>query len=215
MRLSSRIDSYIAGQLGHPSGIVGRVLSKGLNRGNRELIEGAVAALAPAPDAVVADVGFGGGSGLRLLLDGPGSPTVHGVEISATMISQAQSLFAEECSAGRLHLHRGPITDLPLESASLDGLITVNTIYFVDDLDLAFRELACALRSTGRAVIGIGDPQRMEKMSFTAQGFRLRAVSDITEALARSGLELSDHRRIGEGNRIPAHLLTAVPSSGS
>ncbi|MHB8241291.1 MAG: class I SAM-dependent methyltransferase [Solirubrobacteraceae bacterium] len=213
MRLRSRIDAYIASQLGHPSGIVGRVLSRGLNRGNRELFDGAVAALSPAPDAVVADVGFGGGIGLRLLLDRPGSPTVHGVEISATMIAQAQSLFAAECSAGRVHIHKGALTDLPLESESLDGLITVNTIYFVDDLDLAFREIARTLRSTGRAVIGIGDPQRMEKMSFTAQGFRLRPVSDIETALARAGLELVDHPRVGKG-RIPAHLLIAAPSTG-
>ncbi len=210
MRLRGRIDAYIAGQLGHPSGIVGRVLSKGLNRGNRELIEGAVAALPLAPGAVVADVGFGGGIGLRLLLDGPSAPTVHGVEVSATMISQAQSQFAEQSSAGRLHIHHGPITDLPLESASLDGLITVNTIYFIDDLDSALSELARTLLSSGRAVIGIGDPQAMEKMSFTAQGFRLRPVSDIEKALTRSGLELADHRRVGKG-RIPAHLLIAAP----
>ena len=213
MRLRTRIDAYIAGQLGHPAGIVGRMLSKGLNRGNRELIEGAVAALALPPDAVVADVGFGGGIGLRLLLDGPSAPTVHGVEVSATMISQAQSQFAEECSAGRLHIHHGPITDLPLESTSLDGLITVNTIYFIDDLDSALRELARTLRSSGRAVIGIGDPQAMEKMSFTAQGFCLRPVSDIERAFARAGLELVDHRRVGKG-RIPAHLLIAAPSAG-
>ena len=202
MRPRNRIDAYIAGQLGHPSGIVGRVLSKGLNRGNRELIEGAVAALSIAPNAVVADVGFGGGVGLRLLLDHPSAPTVHGVEVSTTMISQAQSLFAKECSAGRLHIHRGPITVLQLQSASLDGLITVNTIYFIDDLDLALREIARTLVGSGLAVIGIGDPQAMEKMSFTAQGFRLRSVSEIERALAGAGLQLVEHRRVGEG-RIP------------
>jgi arsenite methyltransferase len=195
------------------SGIVGRALSKGLNRGNRGLIEAAVAALALPPGAVAADVGFGGGLGLRLLLDGPGAPTVHGVEVSSAMISQAQSLFAQECSTGRLHIDHGPITDLPLESASLDGLITVNTVYFVADLDLALREIARTLRSTGRVAIGIGDPQAMQRMSFTAQGFRLRPLAELEDALSRAGLVLADHRRVGEG-RIPAHVLVAARSSG-
>jgi SAM-dependent methyltransferase len=188
------------------------MVSKGLNRGNRELVEAAVAALALPSDAVAADVGFGGGIGLRLLLDAPGAPTVHGVEVSATMISQAQSRFAEACSSGRLHTHLGPITDLPLESAALDGLITVNTVYFIEDLDLALREVARTLRGTGRAAIGIGDPQAMEKMSFTAQGFLLRPISEVEEALSRAGLVLADHRRVGEG-RVPAHVLVAARSS--
>jgi arsenite methyltransferase len=214
MRLRSRADSYVAAQLGHPSGIVGRLLSKGLNRGNRGVTEAAIAALGLAPAAVVADVGFGGGIGLRLLLDSASNPTVHGVEVSHTMLSQAQSMFAEDCSAGRLHLHHGQLTDLPLESASLDGLITVNTIYFVDDLDLAFREIARTLRSAGRAVIGIGDPEAMSKMSFTAQGFHLREVSELKAALARANLELTDHRRVGAG-RIPSHLFIAAQSGAA
>lgn len=213
-RLRRRVDSYVAAQLGHPSGVVGRLISKGLNRGNRAVIEGAVEALDLDPGAVVADVGFGGGAGLRLLLDSASSPTVHGVEVSPTMISQAHSTFAEDRAAERLHIHLGQLADLPLESASLDGLITVNTIYFVDDLDLAFREIARTLRATGRAVIGIGDPEAMSKMSFTAQGFRLREVSELTAALARADLEITAHRRLG-GGRVPSHLFVAARSGDS
>lgn len=116
----------------------------------------------------------GGGIGLRLLLDRPDAPTVHGVEVSTEMIRQAQAAFAGDLAAGRLRLHHASITALPLATSSLDGIITVNTVYFVDDLDQAFSELARTLASPGRAVIGIGDPDAMGKLSFTAHGFRLR-----------------------------------------
>ena len=213
MGARGRIEAGIARQLGHPGGLVGRLISKGLNRGNRQVIERAVQALPSGPNAVVADVGFGGGIGLRLLLDRPDAPTVHGVEVSTEMIRQARAAFAAELAAGRLRLHHASITALPLPSSSLDGLITVNTVYFIDDLNKAFCELARTLASEGRAVIGIGDPDAMGKLSFTAHGFRLRPVADIEGALDRAGLVLSDHIRL-DGGRIPAHLLVSMLQSG-
>lgn len=208
MSVRERIEAEIARQLGHPGGLVGRLVSKGLNRGNRRLIEGAVHALPSGPGGVVADVGFGGGVGLRLLLDRRDLPTVYGVEVSTEMIRQARVAFAAELSAGRLHLHHASITALPLATSSLDGIITVNTVYFVDDLDHALLELARTLASPGRVVIGIGDPDAMAKLSFTAHGFRLRPVADLEAALDRAGLTVIEHVRLGEG-RMPAHLLVA------
>jgi SAM-dependent methyltransferase len=212
MSARGRIEAGIARQLGHPGGLAGRLISKGLNRGNRRVIERAVQALPSRPDAVVADVGFGGGIGLRLLLDRPDALSVHGVEVSTEMIKQARAAFGADLAAGRLRLHHASITGLPLANSSLDGIITVNTVYFVDDLDQAFSELARTLAGPGRAVIGIGDPDAMGKLSFTAHGFRLRPVAEIEAALDRAGLTLSEHVRVGEG-RIPTHLLVSTLGS--
>lgn len=212
MSVRGRVEAEIARQLGHPGGLAGRLVSKALNRGNLRLVARAVQALPSGPDAVVADVGFGGGIGLRLLLDRPGAATVHGVEVSTAMIRQAQAAFAAEISTGRLRLHHASVTALPLAASSLDGLIIVNTVYFVDDLDQAFREIARVLASPGRAVIGIGDPDAMRKLSVTAHGFRLRPVADIKAALGRAGLTLIEHARFADG-RIPGHLLVSALSS--
>lgn len=210
MSVRGRIDAQLARQLGHPAGIAGRLLAKGLNRGNRRTIEAAVQALPSGAGMAIADLGFGGGLGLRLLLDRPGAPTVHGVELSSTMIKQARAAFADDLAAGRLYIHHSSITALPLADSSLDGMITVNTIYFIDDLDQLFSEFARTLKSSGRAVIAVGDPNAMEKMSVTAHGFRLRSIADIETALDRAGLTLTERRRVGEG-RVPAHLLLTTP----
>jgi SAM-dependent methyltransferase len=55
---------------------------------------------------------------------------------------------------------------------SLDGLITVNTIYFVSDLQPALAEIRRVLRPDARAVIAVGDPERMAKLPLprTASG---------------------------------------------
>jgi SAM-dependent methyltransferase len=212
--IRTRIDAKLARQLGRPAGLTGRLVARGLNRGNRRLIEAAVAALPEGSGATLADVGFGGGLGLRLLLARSDVAEVHGVEISTTMLDRARAEFAEDVAGGRLHLHDASMTALPVTAGSLDGILSVNTIYFVDDLDSALGELARTLKRSGRIVLGVGDPQAMEDMSFTAHGFRVRPIEVIEDAIERAGLRLDEHRRVS-GGRVPSHLLIATLASSN
>jgi arsenite methyltransferase len=175
------------------------------------VVTAAVTLLAPVPGEAVGDVGFGGGLSLDLLLGlvGP-TGSVHGIEISDVALRTARRRFRREVSAGRLELHEAGVADLPLPEGSLDGLMTVNTIYFVDDLVGAFRAMRGALAPAGRLVLGIGDPAGMADMPVTGQGFRLRPVPEVQDALAEAGLTEAAHQRVGEGPR-GFHLLLARP----
>jgi hypothetical protein len=57
------------------------------------------------------------------------------------MLSGARRRHRADLAAGRMTLLKGVLQDLPLETGQVDGLITVNTLYFVDDLDRSFRLL--------------------------------------------------------------------------
>ena len=192
----------MATQLGRPHGLVGKlVIARMLNRGNRGTVTAAVDALAPVTDETVADIGFGGGVGLGLLL--ARAACVHGVDLSPAMIARAAARWRGE---DRLRLHTGSITALPLDTASLDGAICVNTVYFVADLATAFNELARVLVPGGRLVLGIADPAAMAEMPHIGHGFRLRPVTELLAALADAGLPMREHRRVGTGDRA-FHLL--------
>ena len=166
-----------------------------LNRGNRGFVTAAVQALQADDDAVVADVGFGGGVGLKLLLDSVGrSGRVHGVEVSDTMLKQAAKQYRRDVEAGRLVLHNGSLTGLPFADGTLNGVVTVNTIYFVAELQEAFAELARVTAPSGRIVVGVGDPDTMAKLPFTGHGFRLRPIPEVINALQSAGLTVQDRR---------------------
>ena len=182
-----------------------------LNRANRAAITGAVDALDLPSDGVVADLGFGGGAGLDLLLRRLGANgQVHGVDQSATMLSAAAHRFRREVGTGRLRLHQAPVEHLPLETSSLDGAITLNTLYFIPDLAGALQELARVLKPSGQLVIGLGDPNQMARQPVTAHGFRIRPLVEVTNALLAAGLEVDQHRPIGSGRNL-FHLLVAQP----
>jgi arsenite methyltransferase len=191
----------MAAQLGRPTGLRGRLVGNMLNRANRSATAAAIDALDLKPGAVAADMGFGGGVGLALLLQRVGAEgRVYGVDLSPTMVSRAAGRFKREIARGRLHLHSGSITQLPLEDRSIQGAITVNTIYFVEELDRAFSELARVITSSGRVVVGIRDPEVMARAPFTAFGFRLRPVNEVIGVAKSAGLALQDLRADGHGD---------------
>lgn len=200
--------STVAGQLGNPHGLLGRGTAVMLNRANRMLIDECVIAADPSAGETVADIGFGGGVGLSLLLDRVGvEGTVYGVEISPDMLSRGRSKYAKQISAQRLRIEEGSLSALPVPDASLDALITVNTIYFVQELDKVAAEFARVLSAKGRAVIGIGDPDDMARMPFTQYGFRLRPVAEAIAMLESAGLTV-EHRAVARAP-IGGHVLIA------
>lgn len=210
MGLRQRVLARVAGQLGRPHGLVGRGVAVLLNRGNRQAVAGAVDAAQATAGKTVADIGFGGGLGLDLFLQGVGPQgTVYGVEVAEDMLTRARASFTTQIAAGRLKLVDGSLTALPLDDSSLDAAISVNTVYFVADLDAACAELARVLRRGGRAVLGIGDPDAMARLPFTAYGFTLRPITEIVAALNSAGFTNVEDRRLDEV-AIPHHLLIAV-----
>jgi ubiquinone/menaquinone biosynthesis C-methylase UbiE len=174
------------------------------------MVSTAVDACRLGPGHRAADIGFGGGVGLELLLAQvlPGGHVV-GVDVSDTMVAQARRRFAAELAAGSLTVQQGSITDLAQPDASLDGVITVNTVYFVADLRAAFSEIARVLRPNRRLAVGLGDPDHMASLPFTAFEFRVRPLAEVVAAVSEAGLTVVDRRRGGSGGGSAYHCLVA------
>jgi arsenite methyltransferase len=209
MTVRDKMLARLAGQLRQPHGLAGWSMGSMLNRANRVTVTAAVEALAPAPGEVGADIGFGGGLGLSLLLDRVG-PTgrVYGCDISRPMLDRARRKHRRALAERRLELHQASMTDLPIAGMSVDAAMSVNTVYFVGDE--AFAGLAGMLSRNGRLVLGLGDPSAMAREPVTAHGFRIRPLGEVLTLLDSAGLTLVDHHRVGSGPDA-FHLLLARP----
>jgi SAM-dependent methyltransferase len=99
------------------------------------------------------------------------------------------------------------MTALPLEDGSVDAIFTTNTVYFVDDLDAAFAEIARVLAPAGRFVLGVGDPDLMGRARMlTENGFRIRPVAVLEAALSAAGLSPLRHEKFAHSG-LGFHLL--------
>jgi arsenite methyltransferase len=199
----ARLRRLLSDQLSRPSGLAGRVVAAGMNRGNRAFNEQAIARLDVHPGARVLDLGFGGGLTFGPLLER--GATVVGADRAQDMVAAAAARHRADVDAGRLSLHAGEMQALPLADGSVDRVLTVNTVYFWPDLAPALREVHRVLAPGGRVVIGIRDGSVMERVDPAV--FTLRPPDEIAVALGSAGFGDAE---VGSAPEGKSHLISAT-----
>jgi arsenite methyltransferase len=205
-RLLEPIGAAIAGQLSRPSGWFGRaVMTRLLNRGNRDLIEATLDGLDLAPGCRLLDVGFGGGLLLELA-HRRGIRKLAGVDPSAAAVAFLRGRSAR-LAGSELRLEIGGAESLPFEDASFDVVASTNTVYFWPDLGRAFFELRRVLAPGGVLTLGFSDAAKLRGYgAITRHGFHFHESGEIVAAAAAAGLSnlrLGElHGRVTEGDRV-------------
>jgi arsenite methyltransferase len=199
----ARLRRLLSDQLSRPSGLAGRVVAAGMNRGNRAFNERAIERLDVHAGTRVLDLGFGGGLTFGPLLER--GAKVVGVDRAQDMVAAAAARHRADVDAGRLSVHAGEVQALPLEDASVDRVLTVNTVYFWPDLAPGLREIHRVLAPGGRVVIGIRDGSVMERVDRAV--FTLRPPAEIAAALETAGFAAAEVDTAPDG---ATHLITAT-----
>ena len=176
-------------QLSDPSGFGGKLVARGMNRGNADINARALEHLALVDDSRVLEVGFGGGATLPKLL--AVAAHVTGFDRADDMVAAAKRRHADEIAAGRLRLDAGDIYELPYDDEAFDRVLTVNTVYFWPDLHGALEEIRRVMAPDSELVIGIRDPSVMQKVDRSI--FTVREPVEVqaaAEAAGFSGVKL-------------------------
>jgi arsenite methyltransferase len=179
-----------------------------MNRGNRRMNTRAIELLDLRDGARVLDLGFGGGVALTMLLDR--GARVTGVDRAAAMVAAATTHHRDAIAAGRLTVTEADGTALPLPADSVDGVLTINTIYFWPDLAAALAEITRVLTPDGKLVVGIRDGAVMDNVSLDI--FTIRSPDEIKAKVAEAGF---DDVRIDSPNGQKVHYIVARRSSTS
>ena len=150
-------------QLGRPSGLLGWLILRRLNRVNRGMNDLTCKALALGGADRVLDVGFGGGALISRILAETDVPFVGGAEVSDLSLATAKRRFRNAVDAGRLDLRACTESTLPFEDGSFSKVCSVNVIYFWPDAPRMIAELFRVLSGGGRCVLcyAEGAPDRV------------------------------------------------------
>ncbi len=201
-----------ARQLSHPTGLFGRATGVYLNRAAVEMKRTAMDSLDLRPDHRVLEVGFGGGATLGALLKRVPDGVVAGVEISETMLRHARLRFRHEIAAGRMELSAGRASKIPVDDATFDRALSINTIYFWDTPLTGLKEVARVLKPGGRLVLGTGEKSAMERLPPGWHGFRTFEQGELEELMREAGyLDIRAEKHEGEFGDF---LLTQGTSPG-
>lgn len=198
---------FVAAQLQKPSGVFGRwVMTRVLNSGNAELIEGTIDALKLNRDQTFMDVGFGGGLGLKLAAaktDG----ALWGIDFSADVVIEGVRTFEPLIAAGRLNLICANVVDLPLRDGLVSAICTTNTIYFWPDALRALGSLLRVLRAGGTLAIGFSGEEKMKGYGpITQHGFTYYQPERVEALMREAGFArvhtIAQHGKASRGDYV-------------
>lgn len=207
--LLAPVSRAVARQLARPSGWFGRtVMTRFLNRGNRELIGATLDQLQLTAETALLDVGFGGGGALerawRL-----GVRQLHGVDPSPEAVAAVRARSASFAGA-QLRAEVGVVEALPFEDASLDAIVSTNTVYFWPSLGAAFSELHRVLRPGGRLALGYSGAAKLRGFDvITRHGFHFHERAQLEAAARAAGLHVVRHVELHGGDTEGDLVLVA------
>jgi ubiquinone/menaquinone biosynthesis C-methylase UbiE len=177
----------LAKQLRKPSGILGKVVGKGLAQVNDIPNNWVIDLLKIEPNDYVLEIGFGPGLAIKQVSGLLNSGTVTGLDFSKTMVKEASKLNKEEIRNGKVKLEKGNSIDMPFADSSFSKVFAINVIYFWENPLINIREIYRVLKPGGTLVIysmGAVDPD-FEKMGI----FELRGVEEIVRLFKESGFK--------------------------
>lgn len=195
------IGRYLSSQAAKPHGTFGKLMAQNWLSESAAVNDAAVELLHPAPGERICEIGFGPGRTLSML--GAAGADVVGVEVSPDMVAMASRRNAGSVAAGRMCLHHGDGTTLPVADDSLDAVIGVHTIYFWPAPAATLTEVARALRSGGRLVLVFRDGDHPVPARFDPVIYHVPTAAEAGDWLQQAGFTcISVERR--------PHIATAV-----
>ena len=177
------INEYIAKQFANPRGIGGRIVMAVMNRQNAQMYEATERLLRPRNDDTILDIGCGNGIMLERI--------AHACDchlIGADISEDALEIAKRQLAGTNVELLRCPHPHMPLEDATVDKALTINTIYFWEDLASGFEEIARVLKPEGIFIGTHYTNRALESYSHTQFGYRMHAEKAVLSAAKDVGL---------------------------
>ena len=179
---------YIARQLSHPTGLVGKfVLAPLWNRRNAALNEAAFIHLSLKDDDRVLDIGFGGGYLLGKIISTVTEGFTAGIDVSPVMVENCRIRYQEEIKSERVEIQCGRAESLPYLDGTFTKVSSVNSIFYWDDAEKGISEIYRVLDDGGMLVLTYTCKKDLESKGFARHDVKTFEAEEVGELLVNAG----------------------------
>lgn len=187
-----------ASQLACPNGESAVEVGAAMNIANEFITTRTIAALLPQQNEVIAEIGPGNGTLSVPLLEILGENGKYiGIEYSESMAEEAR-LCLQNKTCG-IEIICGDCLSVDIPTNSIDGLMAVNVLYFINDLDKFFSRILSWIKPNGRVIFGIRSEKSLKSLPFSQYGFNIRSLDLIKEHMQQQGFKNIESNYYDEG----------------
>ena len=140
-------------QFRKPTGWIAGLVGLGMNREHKKVWRWGLEHIAIQSDAVILDVGCGGGGAVRILAQAASRGKVSGVDYSEDVLRTARRVNHALVKQGRVEIEHGSVSDLPFSDDTFDLVTAFETTIFWPSLVSDLREVRRVLRPGGTLLI--------------------------------------------------------------
>ncbi len=188
MNLKKRIEaSLLAGQHGHPSGIIGRMLGEQMVRQHMPETTWTISLLDIQPEDQILELGFGAGRAIELVAAQVTNGHVAGIDHSQAMVQAASRRNAKAIKAGLVTLHQGDVTTLPFADNQFDKIFSIQTLYFWSDPPRTLTEIFRVLKPGGMLVVTLSTGTINNTETTGLEGYQILLVEQIIPCMKQLG----------------------------
>jgi len=208
----------VARQLSNPDGETGIKTGERMNLSNANMIGRGIESLNIKENEFVLEIGPGNGSHVNDILLIADGINYSGVDISETMIAEAEKLNQNFIEDGTVSFSLSDGNSLPFSEKSFDKIVTVNTVYFWQNPVAYGQEVLRVLKTGGIFSLVFSDKSFMQQLPFTKFGFQLYDKYTAVELLKNSGFTVIDtveemettQSNLGEAVQRPIVIILAT-----
>lgn len=117
-------------QFRKPTGWMAGLAALGMNREHEKVWRWGLEHITIAPDAIILDVGCGGGGAIRILAQAAPRSKVYGVDYAEDVLPTARRFNRVMVEQGRVEIKHGSVSDLPFPADTFDLATAFETTMF-------------------------------------------------------------------------------------
>ena len=153
LALSVALIVWLFRQVRKPSGPFGRRVVRAMNVGHAKMTDWALQQVTVRGNAVILDVGCGGGRTLQRLAALAPEGKLFGIDYSAASVAVSRDTNAREIERGRIQVEQGSVAALPFPDGTFDMVTAVETHYYWPNLAANTGEIRRVLKPGGSFVL--------------------------------------------------------------
>jgi ubiquinone/menaquinone biosynthesis C-methylase UbiE len=192
-----------------PTGRIGKFVGRTMNFGHAKVRHWGISHISIKPDAIILDIGCGGGKAVQELAMSSPYGKVYGIDYSEDMIQLSKKVNEALIKKGLVEIKYGLVSSLPFADKFFDLVTAIEAYYFWPDLNNDLKEIKRVLKPEGTLLIvnEVYKDDRFEKRNnkwAKLSDMRIHTPNEYKDFLTEAGYHSVEIDTIPQKNWITA-----------